>query len=111
MRLFVRLTPKSSVERIDGWDMDDKGRRFRGCVNLYLAKVNLASGAQAPGAFFFLVSEKVRSPTTIRFTELRFASLMVPLPDKRGGAVFCTSPLVGEGDRAASAAWWWGILL
>ncbi len=28
MRLFVRLTPKSSVERIDGWDMDDKGRRF-----------------------------------------------------------------------------------
>jgi len=28
VRLFVRLTPKSSVERIDGWDMDDKGRRF-----------------------------------------------------------------------------------
>jgi len=28
MRLFVRLTPKSSVERIDGWDTDDKGRRF-----------------------------------------------------------------------------------
>ena len=28
MRLFVRLTPKSSVERIDGWDMDGKGRRF-----------------------------------------------------------------------------------
>lgn len=28
MRLFARLTPKSSVERIDGWDMDDKGRRF-----------------------------------------------------------------------------------
>lgn len=28
MRLFVRLTPKSSVERIDGWDEDDKGRRF-----------------------------------------------------------------------------------
>ncbi len=27
-RLFVRLTPKSSVERIDGWDVDDKGRRF-----------------------------------------------------------------------------------
>jgi uncharacterized protein YggU (UPF0235/DUF167 family) len=28
MRIFVRLTPKSSVERIDGWDVDDKGRRF-----------------------------------------------------------------------------------
>ncbi len=28
MPLFVRLTPKSSVERIDGWDMDDQGRRF-----------------------------------------------------------------------------------
>jgi uncharacterized protein (TIGR00251 family) len=28
VRLFVRLTPKSSVERIDGWDMDDKGRRL-----------------------------------------------------------------------------------
>lgn len=28
MRLFVRLTPKSPVERIDGWHMDDKGRRF-----------------------------------------------------------------------------------
>ncbi len=28
MRLFVRLTPKSSVERIDGWGEDDKGRRF-----------------------------------------------------------------------------------
>ena len=28
MRLFVRLTPKSSVERIDGWDMDEQGRRF-----------------------------------------------------------------------------------
>jgi len=28
VRLFVRLTPKSSVERIDGWDEDDKGRRF-----------------------------------------------------------------------------------
>jgi uncharacterized protein (TIGR00251 family) len=28
VRLFVRLTPKSSVERIDGWDVDDKGRRF-----------------------------------------------------------------------------------
>ena len=27
-KLFVRLTPKSSVERIDGWDTDDKGRRF-----------------------------------------------------------------------------------
>ena len=27
-RLFVRLTPKSSVERIDGWDVDNKGRRF-----------------------------------------------------------------------------------
>lgn len=22
------MTPKSSVERIDGWDIDDKGRRF-----------------------------------------------------------------------------------
>lgn len=28
VKLFVRLTPKSSVERINGWDMDDKGRRF-----------------------------------------------------------------------------------
>lgn len=28
MRLYVHLTPKSSVERIDGWDVDDKGRRF-----------------------------------------------------------------------------------
>ncbi len=28
MRLYVRLTPKASVERIDGWDVDDKGRRF-----------------------------------------------------------------------------------
>ena len=28
VRLFVRLTPRSSVERIDGWDMDDQGRRF-----------------------------------------------------------------------------------
>lgn len=28
VRIFVRLTPKSSVERIDGWDVDDKGRRF-----------------------------------------------------------------------------------
>ncbi|MGN6209658.1 DUF167 family protein [Asticcacaulis sp.] len=28
VKLFVRLTPKSSVERIDGWDTDDKGRRF-----------------------------------------------------------------------------------
>lgn len=28
MRLYVRLTPKASVERIDGWDTDDKGRRF-----------------------------------------------------------------------------------
>jgi uncharacterized protein YggU (UPF0235/DUF167 family) len=28
MRIFVRLTPKASVERIDGWDVDDKGRRF-----------------------------------------------------------------------------------
>jgi uncharacterized protein YggU (UPF0235/DUF167 family) len=28
VRLFVRLTPKASVERIDGWDMDDQGRPF-----------------------------------------------------------------------------------
>jgi len=28
IRLFVRLTPKSSAERIDGWDVDDHGRRF-----------------------------------------------------------------------------------
>ena len=28
VKLFVRLTPKSSVERIDGWDQDEKGRRF-----------------------------------------------------------------------------------
>ncbi len=28
IRLFVRLTPKASAERIDGWDTDDKGRRF-----------------------------------------------------------------------------------
>jgi uncharacterized protein YggU (UPF0235/DUF167 family) len=28
VKFFVRLTPKSSVERIDGWDTDDKGRRF-----------------------------------------------------------------------------------
>ncbi|MFT4074480.1 MAG: DUF167 family protein [Asticcacaulis sp.] len=28
VKLFVRLTPKASVERIDGWDKDDKGRRF-----------------------------------------------------------------------------------
>jgi len=28
MRLFVRLTPKSSVERIDGWDLDEHGRRY-----------------------------------------------------------------------------------
>jgi len=27
-RLHVRLTPKSSVDRIDGWDQDDKGRKF-----------------------------------------------------------------------------------
>ena len=26
-RLYVRLTPKSSLERIDGWDHDDKGRK------------------------------------------------------------------------------------
>ena len=28
IRLFVRLTPKSSAERIDGWDIDERGRRF-----------------------------------------------------------------------------------
>ncbi len=27
-RLHVRLTPKSSADRIDGWDVDDKGRKF-----------------------------------------------------------------------------------
>ena len=27
-RLFVRLTPKSSADRIDGWDEDERGRRF-----------------------------------------------------------------------------------
>lgn len=27
-RLHVRLTPKSSADRIDGWDSDDKGRKF-----------------------------------------------------------------------------------
>lgn len=27
-RLFVRLTPKASVDRIDGWDADGHGRRF-----------------------------------------------------------------------------------
>lgn len=28
MKLFVRLTPKASAERIDGWDFDEHGRRF-----------------------------------------------------------------------------------
>lgn len=28
VRLFVRLTPKSAVERVDGWGEDDKGRQF-----------------------------------------------------------------------------------
>ena len=27
-RLFVRLTPKSSAERIDGWGSDEHRRRF-----------------------------------------------------------------------------------
>ncbi len=27
-RLFVRLTPKSPAERIDGWDLDEYGRRY-----------------------------------------------------------------------------------
>ena len=27
-RLFVRLTPKASADRIDGWDVDEHGRRF-----------------------------------------------------------------------------------
>jgi uncharacterized protein len=27
-RLFVRLTPKASADRIDGWDTDEQGRRF-----------------------------------------------------------------------------------
>lgn len=27
-RLFIRLTPKASVDRIDGWDVDEHGRRF-----------------------------------------------------------------------------------
>lgn len=27
-RLFVRLTPKAAADRVDGWDTDDKGRRF-----------------------------------------------------------------------------------
>ncbi len=27
-RLHVRLTPKSTVERVDGWDTDDQGRAF-----------------------------------------------------------------------------------
>jgi uncharacterized protein (TIGR00251 family) len=27
-RLFVRLTPKSSADRIDGWDLDEHGRRY-----------------------------------------------------------------------------------
>jgi uncharacterized protein YggU (UPF0235/DUF167 family) len=27
-RLHVRLTPKSTVERIDGWDKDEQGRAF-----------------------------------------------------------------------------------
>lgn len=26
--MHVRLTPKSSADRIDGWDVDDKGRKF-----------------------------------------------------------------------------------
>ncbi len=28
MRLLVRLTPKSAAERIDGWDLDEHGRRY-----------------------------------------------------------------------------------
>ena len=27
-RVFVRLTPKGAADRIDGWDTDDKGRKF-----------------------------------------------------------------------------------
>lgn len=27
-RLHVRLTPKSTIERIDGWDQDERGRAF-----------------------------------------------------------------------------------
>ncbi len=27
-RLFVRLTPKAAADRVDGWDVDDKGRKF-----------------------------------------------------------------------------------
>jgi uncharacterized protein (TIGR00251 family) len=28
MRLVVRLTPKASVDRIDGWGEDEKGRAY-----------------------------------------------------------------------------------
>lgn len=27
-RLHVRLTPKSTIERVDGWDTDEQGRTF-----------------------------------------------------------------------------------
>lgn len=28
MRLYVRLTPRSAEDRIDGWSEDEQGRRF-----------------------------------------------------------------------------------
>ena len=64
-RLFVRLTPKASQDRIDGWDSDDKGRRYlkirvraapvEGKANMALIAF-LAKTLKAPKSHLSLVS-------------------------------------------------------
>lgn len=89
MRLFVRLTPKSSVERIEGWDVDDKGRRFlkirvraapiEGRANDALIAF-LAKTLKLPKSRFTLVTGDTARLKQIEIDGLGEAELVVLLP-------------------------------
>ena len=89
MRLFVRLTPKSSVERIDGWDMDDKGRRFlkvrvraapiEGRANEALIAF-LAKSLKLPKSRFTLVTGDTARLKQIEIEGMDEAELMALVP-------------------------------
>jgi len=89
VRLFVRLTPKSSVERIEGWDVDDKGRRFlkirvraapiEGRANDALIAF-LAKTLKLPKSRFTLVTGDTARLKQIEIDGLGEAELVVLLP-------------------------------
>ncbi len=100
MRLHVRLTPRASADRIDGWSQDADGRRVL-AVRVRAQPIEGQANAALEALLAKALGVKRSAVSVARGGQSRLKAVEIEGVDADDIARIFPSPLAGEGGREA----------